>query len=247
MVSRSRTTSSAEPRSPAPGGHAAPSLRPCRTRDSRASTSAPSQMPECRQVVARAPAPAHRPRRPPPPQFARRVSAPLSEEGEGCPARGLLSDTHAASARAAARNISSVMRCARRCDRAEPDAGKDVGVVALARDEACARRSSPGRTGCPRRTARGRRSTRRPRSAVHSDFDVGFDSAKMIGRSLSRAISSTRLRERAAGGGDADQGGGSSVRSRRADRTARRARAHRAACGRRARRAAGDHQSLASP
>ena len=43
---------------------------------------------------------------------------------------------------------------------------------------------SPGRTGCRRRRARGPRLHLYACSAVHSDFDVGFESAKMIGRSL---------------------------------------------------------------
>ena len=88
-------------------------------------------------------------------------------------------------------NISSVTRLARAGDGAEADAGEDVGVVALARHEASCRRASPDRTGCRRRTARGRRSSGTPPRPVHSAFDVGFDSAKTIGRSLSRAIASS--------------------------------------------------------
>ena len=54
-----------------------------------------------------------------------------------------------ASVRAAARNISSVTRVRAAGDRAQADAGEDVGVVALARHERLARRASTGSNGLP--------------------------------------------------------------------------------------------------
>ena len=75
--------------------------------------------------------------------------------------------------------------------RAEADAGEDVGVVALARDPGARADRHRDRTGCRRRTAPVRRSTRTPARRCIPTFDVGFDSAKTIGRWLRRVISST--------------------------------------------------------
>jgi hypothetical protein len=83
-----------------------------------------------------------------------------------------------------------------RGDHAEPEAGEDIGVVALARDWVRPFRRT-GANGLPLANSARPFDHAYASSAVHSDLDVGLDSAKMMGCSLKRAIASTTGRVKA--------------------------------------------------
>ena len=121
---------------------------------------------------------------------------------------------------AAAMNTSSVMAACRSRPRRARCRGRCTSCCPAAARTSC-RRASRGRTGCRTRTARGPPVQRYASSAVHSACEVGFDSAKTIGRLLIlRHLFEHFPRKRAADGRDADDAGrlqrrGSHRRSRR--------------------------------
>ena len=87
-----------------------------------------------------------------------------------------------------AMNISSVTRGCRSRSPQGRRRGRCTSCCPAAARKSCPSIVTGVERGCRRRRARVRRCGDRPASAVHSAFDVGFESAKTIGRSLSAAM-----------------------------------------------------------